>query len=142
MRGLDQHGQEYPLENVSWSATGGDITDAGVFQAGEQEGDYTVTAASGPTKTTVRVAVSSRATPIDKPLPTPEHVGLKWSGQVPPQKWMHFYSKVLATFVSAGDLTVTVSINAAPKGGVSPQLVEETKSALREMGLAPDVESS
>ncbi len=141
-RSLDQHGQEYPIENVSWSATGGEITDAGVFHAGNDEGDFTVAATAGATQTTVRVAVSKRATPsIDKPPVPSEHVGLKWSGQVPPQKWMHFYSKVLAKCVSAGNLTVTVSISASPTGGVSPQQVEETTSALRELGLSPDVES-
>jgi hypothetical protein len=54
---------------------------------------------------------------------------------------MNFYSKVLAKFVNAGDLTVTVSVSASSKGGVSPHQVEETKAALRELGLSADVES-
>jgi len=66
---------------------------------------------------------------------------LHWAGQVPPQKWMNFYTKVLAKFVNAGDLTVTLSVSASPKGGVSPQQVEETKAALGELGLPSDVES-
>lgn len=76
-----------------------------------------------------------------KPDTDPPNGRLKWSGQVPPQKWMNFYSKVLAKFVNAGDLTVTVSVSASSKGGVSPHQVEETKAALRELGLSADVES-
>jgi hypothetical protein len=37
-RGLDQHGQEYPVEAVSWSATGGEIDRDGVFHAREEGG--------------------------------------------------------------------------------------------------------
>jgi hypothetical protein len=142
-RGLDQHGQEYSVETVSWSATGGEIDGNGVFHAREEEGEYTVTAKSGPATTTVRVVVRSCQEPGegDRPNPPPGQGGLKWSGQVPPQKWMHLYSKVLAKFVNAGDLAVTVSFSVSPKGGVSLQQIEETKSALRDIGLSPDVES-
>jgi len=141
-RGLDQHGQEYRIEGVSWSATGGEIGADGVFHAGEDEGDYTVSAASGVARTAVRIAVSRIAKPpIIDPKPPIEQGRLTWAGQVPPQKWMNFYTKILAKFVNAGDLTVTVSVSASPKGGVSPQQVEETKAALRELGLPPDVAS-
>jgi hypothetical protein len=142
-RGLDQHGQEYPVEAVSWSATGGEIDRDGVFHAREEEGEYTVTATAQLTKTTVRVAVRAAKEQggHGKPDKDPPNGRLKWSGQVPPQKWMNFYSKVLAKFVNAGDLTVTVSVSASSKGGVSPHQVEETKAALRELGLSADVES-
>ena len=140
-RGLDQHGQEYPVEAVSWSSTGGEVDADGVFHAGEEEGDYTVSAATGAVKTTVRVAVSRIVKPPIIETPPNEQGRLTWAGQVPAQKWMNFYSKVLAKFVNAGDLTVTVSVSASPRGGVSPHQVEETKSALRELGLSPDVES-
>ncbi len=140
-RCLDQHGQEYPVGVVSWSATGGEIGADGVFRAGEEEGDYAVSAVSGVTKTTVRVAVNRIVKPPIVDPPPVEPGRLTWAGQVPPQKWMNFYTKVLAKFVNAGDLTVRVSVSASPKGGFTPQQVEETKSALRELGLSPDVES-
>jgi hypothetical protein len=56
-------------------------------------------------------------------------VYLKWSGRVPPQKWMNFYTKVLAKYASDGDLHVTVSVSATPAGGLTPQQIEETKTA-------------
>lgn len=141
-RGLDQYGQEYPVESVTWSATGGEIDGNGVFRAGEDEGEFWISVTSGPTKSTVRVKVNRQETPpVVEPKPKVEQGGLRWSGQVPPQKWMNFYTKVLAKFVNGGNLTVTVTVSASPAGGVSPQQLEETKSALRELGLSPDLES-
>lgn len=64
---------------------------------------------------------------------------LKWSGDVPPQKWMNFYTKVLSKFASARGLKLTVSVEASPEGGVSKQKLDETRSALRDLGLGEDV---
>jgi hypothetical protein len=54
---------------------------------------------------------------------------------------MNFYTKVLAKYASASDLHVTVSVSATPSGGLTPQQIEETKTALRELGLESDVQS-
>ena len=48
---------------------------------------------------------------------------------------MNFYTKVLSKFASGKGLTLTVTVEAAPEGGISSQKVEETKVALRELGL-------
>jgi hypothetical protein len=64
---------------------------------------------------------------------------LKWTGEVPAQKWMNFYTKVLSKFASARGLKLTVKVEVTPDGGVSKQKVDETKSALRELGLNDDV---
>jgi hypothetical protein len=60
---------------------------------------------------------------------------LRWSGEVPSQKWMNFYTKVLSRFATGTGLKITVSVEVAPKEGLSSQKVEETKVALRELGL-------
>jgi len=60
---------------------------------------------------------------------------LRWSGEVPSQKWMNFYTRVLSKFATGTGLRVTVRVEIAPEGGVSEQKVEETRSALRELGL-------
>jgi hypothetical protein len=60
---------------------------------------------------------------------------LAWSGEVPAQKWMNFYTKVLSRFAVGGGLRLRVEVEAAPPGGVSEQKVEETRAALRELGL-------
>lgn len=60
---------------------------------------------------------------------------LSWSGEIPSQKWMNFYTRVLSKFATGSGLRVTVKVEIAPEGGVSEQKVEETRSALRELGL-------
>jgi hypothetical protein len=65
---------------------------------------------------------------------------LKWSGEVTPQKWMNFYTKVLSRFAAGKGLKLTVSLEVSPEGGVSTRKVEETKVALRELGLKDDVQ--
>ena len=60
---------------------------------------------------------------------------LAWSGDVPPQKWMNFYTKVLSKFAAAKCLKLKVSVEVAPEGGISRQKLEETKASLRELGI-------
>ena len=60
---------------------------------------------------------------------------LTWSGEVPSQKWMNFYTKFLTKLGIGNDLSLNVNVKCKPQGGLSPQKVEEIKSALRELGL-------
>lgn len=65
---------------------------------------------------------------------------LKWSGEVPSQKWMNFYTKILTKLGVSSGLTLTVTVDCSPEGGLSPQKMEEIKSALRELGLDDRIE--
>lgn len=81
--------------------------------------------------------------PVGLPLPpsVPARIaGLRWSGDVPPQKWMNFYTKVLSRFAALPGLRLTIQVEVAPPDGVSPQSVEDTQNALRELGLPGDVD--
>ncbi len=82
---------------------------------------------------------TSAAFPFDAASKTKPAVGglrsLRWTGEVPAQKWMNFYSRVLSKFATGSGLRLTVKVEIAPEGGVSEQKVEETRSALRELGL-------
>ena len=62
-----------------------------------------------------------------------------WQGDVPPQKWMNFYTKVLSKFATQTGLKIALNVEIAPEGGVSNQKVDEIKVALRELGLSDDV---
>jgi hypothetical protein len=66
---------------------------------------------------------------------------IAWTGEVPPQKWMNFYTKVLSKFATVKGLKLKLSIEAAPEGGVSKKKIEETKAALRELGMNDDLTS-
>jgi len=81
-------------------------------------------------------------TPIEpQPAPTPpvagpaKIAGIRWSGKVPPQKWMHFYTKVLSRFAATPSLKLTISVEVSPPEGLPKQSLEETQNALRELGL-------
>ena len=78
---------------------------------------------------------------LSKPATASNASGITWVGEIPPQKWMNFYTKVLSKFASARGLKLTVKIEVSPEGGVSKQKVDETKSALRDLGLNEDVTS-
>jgi hypothetical protein len=69
------------------------------------------------------------------PEPTQLALGLAWSGEVPSQKWMNFYTKFLTKLGVGNDLSLNVSVKCRPHGGLSSQKIDEIKSALRELGL-------
>ena len=64
-----------------------------------------------------------------------EIAGFQWTGEISPQKWMNFYTKVLSRFATAGGLKLTVTVDVAPPGGTTVARLEETRVALRELGL-------
>jgi hypothetical protein len=64
---------------------------------------------------------------------------IEWSGEVPAQKWMNFYTKVVSKFAAGKGVKLKVTFEAMPEGGVSQQKLEETRAAIRELGLDGDV---
>jgi hypothetical protein len=64
---------------------------------------------------------------------------MAWTGEVPPQKWMNFYTKVLSKFAAARGLKLKLPVEVSPEGGLSKQKIDETKSALRELGLPDNI---
>jgi len=75
--GLDQHNREMTIGPVAWRASGGTIEANGLFVAGRNEGEVTVTAT---------VFVRSGVVPPPPPPPPPGTRRITWSGIVPPQK--------------------------------------------------------
>jgi hypothetical protein len=74
---------------------------------------------------------------VDTPLSGA--AALSWSGELPAQKWMNFYTKVLSKFATGKGLTLRVSIEVRPDEGLSSHKIEDTKLALLELGLSDDV---
>lgn len=93
-----------------------------------------VTPAAGAATVQTSLPMGTSATPTGG-------AGLSWTGEIPPQKWMNFYTKVLSKFASERSLKLTLKVEVAPDAGISQQKREETKSALRELGLNEDVSS-
>jgi hypothetical protein len=141
VEGLDQFGRAIKIGKMQWSATGGTVGPDGVFTAGKDEGNFLVTAEAQGIIGTAKITVMREVGPKPGPEPPPPQTATKltWSGEVAPQKWTNLYMKVLTKLVSSGELKLRVSIEATPKDGISDQQVEETRAALRGLGLDDDV---
>jgi len=90
---------------------------------------------TGNSDTTGASPVTSGKAPMPASIPR-----LVWSGDIPHQKWMNFYTKVLSKFAATAGLMLTLRVEVAPAEGVSSQKVDETKVALRELGLKDTLE--
>lgn len=134
VQGFDQHERpfSFPPGNVVWDAPGCSVDASGKIVAGEREGYYTVSARIEGLSATAEVIVA-RELIKPPPPPPPPTGGLVWEGQVPPQKWMNFYTRVLARFATQPSLKLTLRFEVAED--VSPQKADETRVALRELGL-------
>jgi len=141
-KALDQHGRPMTGLKVTWTATGGKIDAKGGFTAGSEVGEYTVEALSGEVAVLTAVVVTKEEiVQPPKPSKPTEIKGLYWTGDVPPQKWMNFYTKVLAKYATTGGLKLTICFEVSPENGLLPQRLEEARAALHELGLNDDVRS-
>jgi len=67
---------------------------------------------------------------------------LRWSGEVPALKWMNFYTKVISRFIGGGATPkITVTFDLKQDAGITAHALEETRLALRELGLDEQVET-
>lgn len=55
---------------------------------------------------------------------------------------MNFYTRVLSKFAAGMGLKLTLKVEVASDAGIPTHRVEETKVALRELGLSDEVETS
>jgi hypothetical protein len=91
------------------------------------------------TRSDAGAGAGEQTPPADGRAGISEITKIAWSGEVAPQKWMNFYTKVLSRFVTGSGLKLTVHVEVTPEGGVSKQKVDEARSALRELGLDDNV---
>ncbi|OAB62772.1 AAA family ATPase [Leptolyngbya valderiana BDU 20041] len=153
-KGYDQYGDPFPLTEITWNATGGDIDTEGVLTAGQNAGNFTVTAISGNIEETGRFSVQvpkstkdnrGTYTPGDRgDTPTvvePEPQGLRWRGQVPPQRWMQLYMQVFSKLVSDPNRDVSIAVEFSISGEVSESQVTEMQAALQSLGLEGAIET-
>ena len=79
--------------------------------------------------------------PMIKPVQAETFTQMQWSGEVPPQKWMNFYTKVVSKYATSKGVKLTVKLDVSAAEGIAPSKLDETKAALRELGLNPDIVS-
>jgi hypothetical protein len=138
--GLDQYGQPFPVSAVTWSAPGGSITSEGVYTASNPGGLRTVRAAAAGHEALAEVRITTDEERPgdgdgDKRKKQSGQYVIRWSGVVPPQKWMNFYTKVLSRFVSSKDLRLEVSFEVPVDRNNAQSRADETRSGLKELGL-------
>ena len=142
VQALDQFGRNMDMakEAVAWTANGGMVTD-GTFTAGVSEGIFSIQAQIGKVPAAAADIIISKAgaLPVMKSAKA-QQAGFRWTGEVPPQKWMNFYTKVLSRYVTDGGLKLTVNVEVTPDGGISEQRLEETRAALRELALSDHID--
>lgn len=63
---------------------------------------------------------------------------MSWEGNVPAQLWTNFDLKVLSRFATEPSLRIRVRFEVAPEAGMTRTQEEETRGALRELGLDSD----
>ncbi|HBN75528.1 MAG TPA: AAA family ATPase [Planctomycetaceae bacterium] len=147
VNGFDQYGETYSVSDTKWSATSGEISEDGLYQADEEStgGLFTVKAESEGLESIAEIrVVNPQAT---DPNPDPGGGGgsqshkkaIRWEGTVPPQKWMNFYTKVLSRFASTEGLKLNVSFEVPAEGEQGQAKADEARSGLKELGLDDDV---
>ena len=76
------------------------------------------------------------------PPPRPTTPGIRWRGELPLNKWMNFYMKVLSRFAHTPGVILRVEFEVPTGDGLTDTKVEETRTALRELGLNETVEQA
>ncbi|RJX26498.1 MAG: DUF499 domain-containing protein [Dethiobacter sp.] len=143
LKGFDQHGNDIMVKETLWKASGGTVDHDGIYQAGYDEGSFVITVHAGNISATANITISKPGVVPPPPPPTPPGPRkISWSGEVPTQKWMNFYTKVLARHASGDDLIIRVNFDVTLKEEISPQKIEEMKAALRELGLNDTLDAS
>jgi hypothetical protein len=144
--GVDQYGDPFTISSVAWEATGGTISDEGLYTAEKSGtgGRYTVTGIADGQEAIAEVRVSEPATPgkndPDSGNARPDSAqSIHWSGEVPHRKWMNFYTKVVSRFASVDGLTLNVSFQVPAEGDQGKAKAEEVRSSLKELELDDDV---
>ncbi len=135
---MDQYGQVFATAPTTWSATGGSITNEGLFTAGQTGGLHTVRATAAGIEALAEVRITTKDEPQPPPPPPGEQL-VRWRGAVPPQKWMNFYTKVLTRFASNPGLKLEVSFEAPIEREQAENKAAEARAGLKELGLDDNV---
>ena len=136
--GLDQYGQPIMVAEVEWAATGGSIDSKGIFIAGKDGGAFTASAKADGGEAIAEVRISTKDE-VPEIIETSGPRTIRWSGSIPPQKWMQFYTKVLSKYATSPDLKIEISFQMKVEQDQVAGKAGETKTGLRELGLEDDV---
>lgn len=136
LQSLDQYGLPYTAGYLVWATDGGEIDQRGNFKAGADDGMFTVSIIADHLSAVAHVSIMKGVAPQPPPSKQEEKVKrLTWNGTIPAQKWMNFYTKVLARFATGFQLNLQLGVEVRHEEGISAQKVDETRAALNDLGL-------
>jgi hypothetical protein len=141
VQGYDQHDRPYAVEEPVWTTSGGTIEAGGRYIA-DGPGSYVVSVSAGEVAAKTQVQVREAGEPPPPPPPPVFERGVCWQGDVPPRQWMNFYTKVLTRFATAPGLKLHVRFELPADGSVTEAKLEETRTALRELGLSEQLDQT
>ena len=143
MKATDQYGHSIDIGEPQWSVPsglGGTVDQTGKFVAGPDLGLFSVIASKDGIEGSARIQiVARRSDSRDDAQRTDEKSRISWSGAVPAQKWMKFYTTVVSRFANTPGLRISVSFTVPSEGEDSKVKAEETRAALKELGLDDSV---
>jgi Protein of unknown function (DUF499) len=145
--GVDQYGQAIVIGTPEWFATGGAVEN-GLFSSNAEgpAGQFAVRAQIDGLEAIAEVRVTTPSEPkVDGDGdggPAPGSGVIRWHGEVPPQKWMNFYTKVLSRFATLPGLKLKVTFEVQGEGDQGRAKADEARSGLKELGLDDDVQVS
>ena len=132
--GRDQHDRPMVLNAIEWHASGGVIDASGRFNAGKDEGVFSVEAVSSGSGEQ-RASQSPKMTLSGRRTGSELVRGISWSRGNPSPEVDELLFQGVARFATAGGIKLRVSLEVSPEGGLPEQKVEETNAALRELGV-------
>jgi hypothetical protein len=155
VKGFDQYGHHFAVENPSWSAPGCTVEPDGQIHVGESTGVFAVTARSGDTEAQAQIRVvaakpqathggdSKEGKPGQEPIAKRTKV-IRWSGSIPPQKWTTFYMKVVSPFASTPGLSLRVEVEmpADENDQQAKSQLDKIRNALNDLNLDDSVDLS
>ena len=147
VHGIDQFGQPMQPGNAIWGADGGNIDQRGLFQAGGDAGQFTISALVGEFRAVANIGIKEGQVqpppqPVTNPQPPPSQIRrVSWQGAIPWQKWTIFYNKVLARFATGFSMRLIVQVDVSSDTGISTQKIDETRAALNELGMADNIKT-
>ena len=127
-----------PLVEEELASSNGANAPTGVIR--EKTAPYSGTARESTTSlTSAPQATTPTQTPAIESTQDETISKLVWSGQISPLKWVMFYNRVLTRFITGRGIKLTLHMEISPEKGISQQKIDETRMALRELGMNEDL---
>jgi hypothetical protein len=127
---VDDNGRMIAEPKISWTASGGNIDSAGVFIAGDVEGEYSVQAEGGSLRAEITVVISKADAPPPPPPPGPRppkrfHGSVTLDSSRVGRDASRIADEVIAHLVGlvGSDVTVTLEIDADIPNGAPENVV-------------------